>query len=627
MAKNNVGATIEQLNSWYNNGLAYQSMLGLHTTIPMCVRFYEGDQWPSVTKKTKYFPRPVVNIIELNCNNKKAQVLSSPVKIVYRCPKKDVAVDKFNRFAEYELKRIRQNEISNKAIIDGMVKGSYCMYYYWDDSVVGVDGLVEGDIAAQVIDPINVLFANPNEKNIQKQDWVMIVSRESIDRLERIADSDIDTAKICEDNSDSIYNESESDTEKYATVLTRFFRINGEVYFERATKEVIFNKARPLTPNVEKFKQLINGENENIEKRQYNKFLRQPKATLYPIVFKSWKDRDKSIYGRGEVEAIIPNQKAINWTLGLQVLMAQNEGMSPVVALPNALRGQTVTNEPGQVLIDYSNTGKGIQFLNKQGMTQASISLTDKIADLTRVSIGSSEVMNGEVISAGMSGAAIAQLQSQALKPVQDLQKAYFRAMEDVGEILEQFFRLYYVQKKYYFEDNNTGGLINEEFDSSDYFDVCFDVTAEAVAGTVMSDVADINILDNLFSKNAIDLKTYIKCYPDNAIANRQKLIDTIEEQENNIVAQLTMQLEQVQAQLSQALELVNKQEQAVNNSQTIVNENRTLKEKLLSLQAEYSQKVQQANQILANIALKTKDYYNDAKSMATEVAKSRGLM
>ena len=628
--KKQIGASVEQLNNWYKEATAYQSSIGLHTTIPQCVKFYEGEQWAPVTDSTKYFPRPVINIVEMNCNNKKSQVLSSPVKIVYKSQKDGVSVEKFNRFAEYEQARLRQKEINNRAVLDGIIKGSYCFYYYWDKSIVGLDGLVEGDIAVQLIDPANVLFANPNEKDEQKQDWIMLISRENVEEIKKIADSHIDKTKISSDDSQSIYNEQESDTEQYVTVMTRFFRHEGEVYFERATSEVVFNEARPFTPNVDRYKAAISdkkGKVDEEDKRPENKFVRSKKATLYPIVFSSWKERDKSIYGRGEVETIIPNQKAINWTLGLQILMAQNEGMSPVIVAPDALRGQKITNEPGQILTDFSKTGNGIRFPNKPGMTAASVNLVEKIADLTRVATGSSEVMNGEIISAGMSGAAIAQLQAQALKPIEDLQKGFWRSMEKVGEVLEQFLRFFFKGKKFQYEDiKQNNKIITDEFNSKEFEDVRFDVVAEAVAGTVMSDVADINILDGLFARGAINLKTYVKCYPDNAIANRQKLLDTIEQEEQGAVAQMTAKVQEIQSQLEQAAEKLKAQEQLINSAQSIVNDNRTLKEKLITLQSEYISKMQKANQILYGLANKTKEYYDDAKIMAEEVAQKRGI-
>jgi hypothetical protein len=252
--------------------------------------------------------------------------------------------------------------------------------------------------------------------------------------------------------------------------------------------------------------------------------------------------------------------------------------------------------------------------------------------------------MNGEVISVGMSGAAIAQLQSQALKPIEDLQKGFWRAMEKVGEILEQFLRFYFTGKKFQFKEKKSEEIKSDEFNSGDYQNTHFDVIAEAVAGTVMSDVGDINVLDNLYAKGAISLRTYINCYPQNAIANRQKIIESIEQEEQGIVQQLNAQLQQAQAALEQAAAKLQEQEKAMQNLVKVVNENQALKTELIQIQAqnsqitqqliaenarlraEYTAKINQANEILVGLGKKSQEYYKDAQSFAGEIAKSRGL-
>ena len=215
------------------------------------------------------------------------------------------------------------------------------------------------------------------------------------------------------------------------------------------------------------------------------------------------------------------------------------------------------------------------------------------MADLTSSVAGSSEVMSGEIVSANMSGAAIAQLQSQALKPIQSLQKAYWRSMEKVGEILEQFLRFYYTEKKFAYKDDKDNIAI-DNFNSSDYRTKHYDVVAEAVAGTIMSDVSTIAMIDNLFAKGVIDFKSYIECYPPNALANREQLKKAAEEQEQ----MLMMQLQQAQAQIQQLQGKVMSDSAIIDKATSIVNENSQLKRTLIQLQSEYAQKIQAANTI-----------------------------
>ena len=76
----------------FQRGRAYQSQRGLTKMLPLCVKFYEGDQWAPPTKNTKNLPRPVVNFTKMICRSKKSAILSTPVRIRYSTfdPNRDV---------------------------------------------------------------------------------------------------------------------------------------------------------------------------------------------------------------------------------------------------------------------------------------------------------------------------------------------------------------------------------------------------------------------------------------------------------------------------------------------------------------------------------------------------------
>lgn len=620
-----IGSTVEQLVNWKKDSDAYLASIGLTSEAPTNIRFYEGDQWPEASDKTNFIPRPVLNIIEKICDNKRSQILSSPVKIIYKSDAQDVGVEKFNRFANYQIKRLQLEELAEEIMLDGQQIGSYALYFYWDKDAVGIDGVADGDIGVQVYDPLNVRFANPNEKDEQKQEWIMLISRESVDKVKKSADKGVDLTLITKDDNESVYNESESDTEKYVTVMTRLFRCNGEVYFERATSSVVINEAKPITPKVYEIKEQLLEDSKKKPKNTKQEPInpKADKATKYPIMFSAYKERKHSIYGRGEVEKLIPNQKAINQSLSLQLLAGQNDAISAWIVKSGALRGQKITNAPGQVIHDYwTGQGDGVKQLHKNATSVASLGLAEKMADLTSSVAGSSEVMSGEIVSAGMSGAAIAQLQSQALKPIQSLQKAYWRSMEKVGEILEQFLRFYYTDKKFTYKDDKDN-VVLENFNSSDYRTKHYDVVAEAVAGTIMSDVSTIAMIDNLFAKGIIDFKTYIECYPPNALANREQLKKAAEEQEQ----MLMIQLQQAQAQIQQLSQRIASDEKLIDQANNIVNQNNQLKRQMIQLQSEYAQKIQAANIILQGASRKAQEYKADATEFATALGTQQGLV
>ncbi|MBQ7308354.1 MAG: hypothetical protein IJW82_07505 [Clostridia bacterium] len=224
-----------------------------------------------------------------------------------------------------------------------------------------------------------------------------------------------------------------------------------------------------------------------------------------------------------------------------------------------------------------------------------------------------------------MSGSAIASLQSQALKPIEKMQKRFWKIMEDVGEILEQFLKFFYTEKKFKYFDKDK--VVMDTFNSSDYESEYFDCTCNAIAGTLMSDVSSINLLENLFNKGAISLKTFIDNYPNNAVCNKENLLKSINEEEQNQINALQNQLKECQNQVNVLSQELMQKNQIVDKAQSIIDENNRLKEKLILLQSEYSTKINKSNEILNDLVSKAREYKNDSTLMATKIAKDKGLI
>lgn len=627
----------------YQNGLSYQASTGLAKNLPKFVKFYEGDQWAAPTKHTKNLPRPVVNIIKMICRNKKSAILSVPVKIVYRAEDTMADVEKFNRFACYIQKEIGQDALDKKAIDDGVKKGSYFYHYYWDSEAQGKDGIKEGGLRCEIIDPLNIFFSNPTEIDEQKQEWILIASRENVKSVKAKCDGDVDKDAIVADENDNKYGTIEQDGDKLCTVLTRYFRMNGEVYCEKATKSVIINKPFAITPNLgEAGKELglsvEDAPNNSLPDRANGDSLvpSTVKAYLYPIVVGNYEVRERSIYGLGEVEGLIPNQKAINFNLAMSLLNNQELAWGKYVVLPNALKGQTITNEPGQILVDYSGSGQGIKKMSEQVIQSQPLQLIDTLTQLTRVVTGSTEVMTGETLGAGMSGAAIAQLQSQAQQPVEELKDAFWIVKEKQGKVLAQFFKLFYTDKEFTFTEEQPKvdeqgvpmqGIANTEevqmtdvFSSSEYGNTEFSVVVEATAGTKASAAGDINALDVLLAKGAISIKTYLRAYPEDALSNRSEILKGIEEDEQNQVAQLTQQLQQAQEQLAQSAQIIQQQKETVDKVVAVIQENNQLKTYIANLYSEASAKIREGNRQIQMGNAKIAETTKDATDMAQHI-------
>lgn len=636
----------------YQNGLSYQATSGLAKNLPAFVKFYEGKQWPEPTKNTKNLPRPVVNIIKMICRNKKSAILASPVKIIYKAEDYMADVEKFNNFADYIQKEIGQEALDKKAIDDGVKKGSYFYHYYWDSEAQGKDGIKEGGLRCEIIDPLNIFFSNPTETDEQKQKWILIASREDVGSVRAKCDSDIDPDMIAPDETDNKYGTIEQEGAGLCTVLTRYFRIKGEVYCEKAVKNTMVNKPFPLAPDIQAASAALGLQEEDApnnalpDNPESASLIKDGvKAGLYPIVVGNYEPRENSIYGLGEVEGLIPNQKSINFNLAMSLLNAQEVAWGKYIVLPEALRGQVINNEPGQVLTDYSGTGSGIRKMTEQTMQSQPLQLVDTLTQLTRTVTGASEVMTGEVIGSNMSGAAIAQLQSQARQPIEELKDAFWLAKEKQGKVLAQFFKLYYTEKEFMFtqtdakrdaEGNrilNEYGMPEEEeiqladmFNSADFINTQFEVVVEVINGTAASAAGDINILDTLLARGLISLRTYLRAYPKDALSNRSEILKGVEEDENNQLMQLQARLQQYEEQLTQSAQIIQQQQGTVDKVVSLIKENNQLREVIANLYTEAKAKIEQGNLQIRVGNAKLAETLKDASDFAQVITGMAGM-
>lgn len=525
----------------WQKGLEYQKKLHLKETCEQCVDFFEGRQWPQATERTKNMPRPVENIIELIVNGKKANILSSKISVVYKplaynVEQQETAVEgasSFTSFAKHIAKEIKQEDLDNDAILDGLIKGPYIYHYYWDKEKTTGMAKFNGGLNGQIIDCLSIVFANPKQKDEQKQKWIIIQSRENVETLKQIAKkngitkTEIELIKT-DDDSEKNYNSEEQDGEEYATVLTRYFRKNGEVYYIKSTKNMIIQEETSLTPDASKVNIEIDDENKtnedneqvDIDKPEQNlKF----KMTLYPIIVGSYKNREKSIYGRGEVEPIITTQKSINFNLAMMQMASQNMGFPKVLQRPQALQGKQITNAPGEIITDYSPQFDGIKYLNPPTFSNTPLVLTDKMIEITRTVTGATEVASGEVLGKNMSGSAIVALQTQAKVPIEDMQKRFWRIHEKIARVWEQFFKAYYRFDVPYVVENDNNQEINT-FNGSMYQNMDFETTIDVGPGSAYSESLSINLLEQALQRGDITFDNYIELYPDTAMPFKAKL-------------------------------------------------------------------------------------------------------
>ena len=547
-------------------GREYIKHSGLKQEWEDCEKFYEGDHWPQPTPKTKNMPRPVVNICSMICDNKKSGILSGNIKMLFRpaemfgdsLQRAEEGANIFTKFADNIVKELKQNELDDLAQDSSVQLGTYIYHYYWDTTIAGgMQTPYVGGLRGEIIHPKNIVFANPMEKDEQKQKYIIIASAEPLESVKALAKrngiTDWDNIK-----GDNDLEEDETNTLSLCTVLTKYSRLNGKVVWEKSTKYYYLQKPTMWEPDIKKVKIDEIDEQEISEPDTVNNegyFRKQ----LYPIVVGSHKNRKNSIYGIGEVKQAIPNNRAVNFNIGMMLLSVQNTGWPKIIQKVNALAKQMITNEPGEILTDTSKgQGWGVKYLETPGFNGQALTLTNTIIDLTRTVTGSTEITNGEALGANMAASAIIALQNQAKKPIEMYQRKFYRSYEKIGKILEQFFKYYYNDGRM-FSYEEEGQRYVASLSGQNYQDIDFSLSVEVGAGGVYSESLTVSLLDNLKTAGDIDTDEYIELYPDSIMTFKSKLKKMREQKrlEQMMLQQQLMQQQLGQVPINQSNEII----------------------------------------------------------------------
>jgi hypothetical protein len=501
------------------NGLTYQQSMGFSTNWPEFERFKTRQQWPCSTPATKNFPRPVIDFISYVTRNKKAAVLSQSIKMLFTAeevPEGDPetantivkGASDFTDYSQIVWNDVRQKDLNDRAVDDAVTNGPGIFHYYWDNYDHG--GTVTkyiGKLKGEVIDAINFFVANPQQDDVQKQPYIEISSREDTDKLVQMAKSNkqpTDLIQSDKNTSEEGYDAAqiELDGSNKTTCVTKYYRqpidpknpyTGSEVYWTKVTESAVIVPPTPLTPKDA-----------------------TSKITLYPVEVFNWERRKKCIYGIGEIEGLISFQKALNTGYGMMLLAVQQTAWPKMLVKQGALQEQP-TNTPGEVLTDYSGNGDGIKYMQPPAFSTTPASILDNMLGMERTMTGTTEIMTGETLGANMAASAIIALQNQARQPTHNVQDRFYRSIERIGRIWEQFYKAYFNQPRSYTKsDPATGAKIPQTFLGSQYADVSFAMEIDVGPGSEYSESVQMSMMETLFNKGAISPYQFVKYAPKN---------------------------------------------------------------------------------------------------------------
>lgn len=602
---------------------------GILSDAKQSVDFYEGRQWEDNKKKLP-FQKPTINTIQNMVDEKVSSVLNKSWKVNFIVSDDAASTDKVNKFTEWQMAELDQDDLNYRNALAGVIKGSWFNYFYWDEDKEGQIGVNSGGIEVSNIDIQDIAFANVREKNIQKQDWIIVRSRETVKSIKAIAkgllsDDDVEHY-IKSDDLDTIYTRDvEQENEKLISIYTKFFRQDGEVYFEKSTKEILIQSpvsANTLT-NESLLREVSKGNEKDPEKKESEPSIYESdandnlmsakkesetttrfKATQYPFTNGVFIERDNCIFGISWVAQLIAPQKNVNQLIATTLLTATKWVMPPIVVKDGAIGTQKIDmSKPGGIITDFSPAGvEGIKLLNLGTMPTAHYELAQSMVSLLKDVYRTNDILNdGRNTSKGMSGYAMNLISSIQEKPIAQWQQKMARSITAEGKILEMYYKLYYRNKRFTYnrtdaemlelqmksQDEKVSRMTSDIFDGSEYLETPFNVIVEIGESAKYNEQSFVSLIETLFLNGTVEklspetLEMYATLMPDSLFPKKNEFRTLLKQKEQGIIAQkdqtiaqLQQLIAQMQGQLQEVAQRQQIKEQEFKNAVAAYNQN-----------------------------------------------------
>ena len=559
---------ITQLFTDWNSSRDFLAMLGIPNKLRKYEDYYEGRQDKYMPKN---IPHIVVNIVKMIIDNIISGILENPIQLSYLSNMDLDSTLEMDRFSDYTLKNINFEGVNRTIVRQALIYGLGALHTYWNEDAVGMDSIARGSMVVEPIHPLNIAVANPYEKDIQKQEWVIVASRESVARAKLMADDDVDKDLIVNDDNEVLPQQIELNEGKLVTVYTRYFRKDNEVYFEKGTKNVMLTKPVALNPylvykTIKDSKYDPTTAHSPDEKLESYSVEHKTKWSRYPVQLCVLNESSNYYWGISEIDDIILGQNAVNATYSLAIKNGIDMQAKYIVR-PDALRGQVITNEIGQVLTNFSKFEDGIKQITGQStMTTEMVNLPLSLSEIIRKVKNASDLITGDVGGKELSGNAIAMLQTAAERPIEGKTRQNQLFAIEMGKTFLLFYKFFYEQAQYAYDINEIEkqelrtkysldkdikipNRIVTRFNGSKYLDMSFDIQVEAGAGGRFSQINQLNFIQTFMQMMPnLDFNQqmfFIKATPSYILKDKKDLVAMIQEQQLSENAQLKQQLAQ----------------------------------------------------------------------------------
>ena len=523
---------ITEIFNQYNKAKSFKESIGekgLYEQSKINARFYCGNQWYGANCGND---RPLVrhNIIKRIGDFKIAQTQSAKYDVHYVADGISFIKSKADRINSVSLKsddnnfsfsgevsedeintvcnslsgyyrltadRVGLNMLASKVLKNAYIGGSGVLYTYWDASIdtgLGSSGnRIKGDICCEVLDILDVYFADGYCENIQDQPYIIIAS--NIDKGVLLREAELfGTLNGLKD--------IKPDDDNKVLVLTKLYKeYSGQSQTVRCVKVT----------------------EKGVLRHDYDTRLH-----LYPFsVFNFGEDGDTA-YKESEITYLIPNQIAINRMITAQVWSNISNGMPIMLVNGDTVSGD-ISNDPGQIIKIYGtneDVAGAVKYVSPPDFSSEFNKTVNCLIENTLTQSGVNAAARGD--EQAQNASAISRLQNAALMPFNITKEKFKDFLWQNARVWADFWLSHYGNRKIKIEDEN--GIWYFPFNAQRYKDLCINAAVTVNETENFSNSQKISALSDLYDKGIITEAQYLSRLPDELIPGKAALLSNLKE-------------------------------------------------------------------------------------------------
>lgn len=502
--------TPESVTARYQQGVRFNNGINLYDTVKTNEDFFVGKQWEGV--KNNGLPTPVFNFLKrvvlfsvANVSTDNLKLRANPMPSSGETNRRalealsSILNDQFLSLFEFNKMGAVIREFCRNAAVDG----DGCTYS-WFDPYEETGQAAKGAIRTETLKNTQVIFGNPNSRDVQSQPYLIIERRMMVSQARKRARlygaDEADVESIVADDTEGENSDMDQLGGSKATVLVYLWKDDesGSVHSYECTKSVTLRGAQDLGIN------------------------------LYPVTWMPWDFVHDCYHGQAMITGLIPNQIFVNKLFAMSMISLMTLAYPKIIfdktkvaKWSNRVGAQIAVN--GSVdnvakIVDPASISPQIsQFI------ELAISYTQKFLGATDVALGDTRPDNTSAIIA---------LQRAAATPMELTKQALLQSIEDLGRIYIAFMGEYYGERYVEIPTPYGGEKATISFDFSALKSIPCSVKLDAGASSYWSEIAEMQTLDNLLMQNKISTVEYIKRLPTGQITDKDALIAALEGQQ-----------------------------------------------------------------------------------------------